>query len=249
MTLQQLNDTFDKFFTDNNNKFVERVDPTALNQCMDLVIYWCEYLGLPRTIFSGMYSAYQVWSAPNQATKDAFNFLNNTPDFVPLKGDICVWSASYNGGPGHIGVCSGNGSNTSTFECFEQNDPTGSVSHMKVYGYSTVYGFLRLKNITSSPTNTMDNRAGNFDILWHGIVDPNADTRSVTEQQVRDVIVRYKSASNRAGQYDQVAIAAKYTQDTNQVAAMTLVNMIKAQVPQFDKQAFIDRIIAFVKTL
>lgn len=57
MTTNELISKFDKFLSDNNGKYIERVDSNALNQCFDLAIYWCENLGYPKSIYSGLLSA------------------------------------------------------------------------------------------------------------------------------------------------------------------------------------------------
>ena len=142
---------FKDFLTKYNNQYVERVDVNALNQCFDLAIAWCEWLGLPISIFSGLIAAHQIYNSPTKVTKDNFTLIPNTPDAVPQAGDIVVWSPFYNGGPGHVGIATGKG-DTNSFECFEQNDPTGSKSHVKTYNYGSVLGWLRYKlAITTQP--------------------------------------------------------------------------------------------------
>lgn len=146
---------FDKFLADNNNTFVERVDSTNRNQCFDLAIYWCEYLGLPKNIFSGLLNAYQIYTQPTAITKDNFTLIPNSPTGVPQKGDIVVWSNKY-GPAGHVGVATGRG-DTNTFECFEQNDPAGSNSHLRTYKYTAVLGWLRFKGNINSSDQPMEN--------------------------------------------------------------------------------------------
>ena len=117
MTQQELNSIFDKALAENLGKYVERVDPNAYAQCFDWAIYWCEYLGFPKTIFSGLYGAHEIydkWSHPS------FEKIPNSTTFVPQKGDICVWSGSLNGGIGHVAVATGKG-DTTYFESADQN--------------------------------------------------------------------------------------------------------------------------------
>lgn len=135
---------FKDFLAKYNNQYVERVDSNAIFQCFDLAIAWCEWLGLPISIFSGLIAAHQIYNSPTKVTKDNFTLIPNTPDAVPKAGDIVVWSPFFNGGPGHVGIATGKG-DTNSFECFEQNDPTGSKSHVKVYNYGSVLGWLRYK--------------------------------------------------------------------------------------------------------
>lgn len=171
MTTQELNTIFDKFLKDNNGRFVERVDSTSLNQCFDLAIYFCEYLGFPKTIYSGLLNAYQIYS---QWSNPSFIRIENDDTFVPIKGDIVVWSGSKpgTGGAGHVAVCTGVG-DINVFQAFSQNDPTGSPSILKTYDYSYVLGVQRLKVTDTPPMNdNIIRKASSFDKLvkyYHSI--------------------------------------------------------------------------------
>lgn len=149
MTTQEVFAKFDKFLSDNNNKFIERVDSNALNQCFDLAIYWCEYLGLPQNIFAGLYYAAQIWYPSTSIAIKNFNYIENGPNDIPIKGDVPVWKPGYNGGAGHVGVATGNAT-VYWFDCFEQNDPVRSNSHVRRYSYDYVYGWLRLKTTAAA---------------------------------------------------------------------------------------------------
>ena len=143
-------DKFTKFLSINNGQLVEKVDPSSPNQCFDLAIAWCEYLGLPLFVFSGLKYAYQIWSPSTTVAGNNFEYILNTPDAVPQAGDLIVWAKVFNGTGGHVGIATGNFSDTTKFQCFEQNDPTGNNSHLKDYNYNHVLGWLRFKE---SPTN------------------------------------------------------------------------------------------------
>lgn len=155
MTQAEVFAKFDKFLSDNNNKFVERVDSNALNQCFDLAIFWCEYLGLPQNIFAGLYYAYQIWYPSTTTAVQNFNYIENGPNDIPIKGDMVIWKPGYNGGAGHVGMTTGNAT-LYWFDCFEQNDPVRSNSHVRRYNYDYVYGWLRLK--TTAPTNPYEDK-------------------------------------------------------------------------------------------
>lgn len=141
---------FKEFLAKYNGTFVEKVDATNLNQCFDLAVAWCEWLGLPLNSMAGLMYAYQIWSPSTQILADNFDYILNTPDAVPRWGDIVVWGKSYNGTAGHVGIATGWFSDTSKFQCFEQNDPTGTNSHLKDYNYNSVIGWLRY----NKPLNT-----------------------------------------------------------------------------------------------
>lgn len=129
------------------NKYLEVVDPTNRNQCFDLVVGWCDELGLPR-LFPHLY-AYQIYTVDTEDKKKYFDKIENTADAYPIAGDIIVWSKSYNGTAGHTAVATGNhqtqGKSTDWFEAFSQNDPTGSPCILKKYSYNNVLGWLRPK--------------------------------------------------------------------------------------------------------
>ena len=131
-----MGDKFNAFFNQYNNKFVD-FDGYYGAQCFDLVQYWSRYIGGFR--FGGMY-AKEIFNQPGSF----YTQVVNTPDAIPIVGDIVVWGGGYNGGAGHTGIATGKG-DVNTFECFEQNDPVGSPSHLRVYNYDFVIGWLRPK--------------------------------------------------------------------------------------------------------
>lgn len=142
MTKQELEREFDDLFKTLNGMSLD-YDGVYGAQCFDLIQAWNrDWLNSPYWI-TGEF-AYQIYGQlPNIYTS-----IPNTPEAVPQKGDIVVWAKAYNGFAGHTGVATGKG-DTNTFECFEQNDPTGSVCHLKIYNYNHVVGWLRFK--TQSP--------------------------------------------------------------------------------------------------
>lgn len=159
MTKDELNKIYDRFYRENNNKYVERVDMGALNQCFDLAIYFNEYLGFPKTIYSGLTKASQIYTSWNHSS---FQKVVNTPEYVPAKGDIVVWGNDYNSyyyngkkilGAGHVAIATGEG-NTSWFKAFSQNVPLKSNSHIVIFNYNFVLGAQRLKTSGATPTPT-----------------------------------------------------------------------------------------------
>lgn len=115
-------------------------------QCMDL---WQQYnkevVGGPRV--NSPY-AKDVWEK-NLYPTAFYNKIANTPDGVPAKGDVVIWSGAANGGPGHIAVFYGG--DVWQFTSFDQNWPTGSKCHFQKHNYNYVYGWLRPK-VINNPT-------------------------------------------------------------------------------------------------
>lgn len=127
---------FSQFLSIYNNRYVD-FDGYYGAQCFDLVQYWSKYIGGHR--FGGGF-AKEIYSQPGSF----YTQIPNTPEAIPKAGDIIVWAGSYNGGYGHTGIATGKG-DINKFECFQQNDPTGSISHLKIYNYNHVIGWLRPK--------------------------------------------------------------------------------------------------------
>lgn len=145
---------FEEFFKQFNGYSLD-YDGAYGGQCFDLIQAWNrDWLKCPNWI-TGEY-AYQIFGQlPNY-----YDSIANTPDGVPQKGDIVVWGKAYNGFAGHTGVATGVG-DVNTFQCFEQNDPTGSVCHNKTYNYNYVTGWLRFKG---GVPNTMANMYKGLDL-------------------------------------------------------------------------------------
>lgn len=155
MTSQELNNLFDKFYADWNGKHDEVVGNGTTDkwQCFDTAVRWCLYLGLPKTIFAGLQVAWQIWYPSTNLTVANFNYIDNTPTGVPLKGDMVIFNGDYNGGSGHVGICNGR-ADVNTLDVFNQNDPLYSVCNVDRYNYDYVVGWLRFKNITAPLTDS-----------------------------------------------------------------------------------------------
>lgn len=129
--------TAQDFFNKYNNKGID-FDKFYGFQCMDLAEqYNKEVVGAPR--LGG--NAADVW---NNYPKGHYDRIANTPNGVPQKGDIVIWSKALNGF-GHIAVF--NSGNVMTFTSFDQNWPTGSVCHLQNHNYNYVLGWLRPKKL------------------------------------------------------------------------------------------------------
>lgn len=133
-------------------------DNVSTPQCVDLVQLWARVIGSPR--FTGN-------------AKDIFNQqgsyyaqIVNTPDNFPQGGDIVIWSGDYNGGPGHCGIATGNG-DEKTFDCFEQNDPTGVDCRVTTYNYQHVLGWLRPHELPTNQQELIDSLRKQRDDNWN----------------------------------------------------------------------------------
>lgn len=203
MTNQEKDALFNKFQAENNGKFIERVDGNALNQCFDLAIYWCEYLGYPKSIYSGLGSAYQIYT---QWSNPAFEKIANDATFIPIKGDTIVWSSSKpgTGGAGHVAVCTGVG-DVNTFQAFSQNDPTGSPSVLKTYNYSYVLGVQRLKVTGATPPMDpmIQKKASRYDVLEHDDKGASVDTNKITDAEFEITRQQFKDRKVAGGKWDQ----------------------------------------------
>ena len=163
--------TFTEFVTKYNGQ--KNVGNTAENkgQCVGLIANWVDELNLPH-----------IWGHAMDlfvnADEKFFQKILNTPDAIPIAGDIIVWNKKFNGTVGHTGLATSTGT-TSTFECFEQNDPLGSACHMKTYNYNSITGWLRPEQpITTTGvseyekklTELRDQRDDNWD-MYAGLCD------------------------------------------------------------------------------
>ena len=170
-------------------------------QCFDLANQYCKDV-VGCCGFSGLY-AHMIYNNFNtQPNRSYFTRFANTPEFVPKKGDIAVWSASLNGKAGHVAVCTGEG-NTSYFYSLDQNwtgnnDPCTKVKH----NYNCVLGFLRPKNQTKI----------------NGL--PTLDSKG------------YKQGSNTDGSYalKQLLILAGFKLDDNGIVGKGTVSAINTKL-------------------
>ena len=133
---------FDKFFAERMNKGID-VDGNGV-YCFDLANdYSVNLIGGKNFIGDGAYEIYTNYA--NQPGKELYERIPNTPEFVPIKGDIMVWGQGL-GKWGHVAICNGEG-DTTWFESYEQNwtgnnDPVALIKH----NYNNVLGVLRPKD-------------------------------------------------------------------------------------------------------
>lgn len=131
---------FEKFIKKYLGKATD-VDGSAGVQCVDLAkAYLKEVFDIP---FFAVGSAKNYFERFDRfgALRDKFERIANTPDFVPLKGDLAVWGSSKGGGHGHVAICSGEG-DTRHFYSYDQNWD-GKACKLVRHDYRGFLGVLR----------------------------------------------------------------------------------------------------------
>lgn len=128
--------TFDEF----HNKYLEKKVGTG--QCVALVKKYIDdvlevksrAIGNAKDYYENFENTYLI----NYCTK-----IENTADFVPIKGDIVVWNSDISSTQnyGHIAICTGVG-DTHSFQSFDQNW-SGKYGRDITHSYNHVYGVLR----------------------------------------------------------------------------------------------------------
>ena len=134
--------TFSTFMEKYNGRYID-FDNFYGAQCMDLMHqYIVEVLGLSDGRILAAPSAKDVWNNfDNIHGHEYFDKFNNDPLAVPQEGDIILWT---NSTYGHVAIFVDGDVNT--FRSFDQNYPTGSPCHIQNHNYSSVGGWLRLKD-------------------------------------------------------------------------------------------------------
>jgi len=127
--------TLDDFIKKYDGKFLEVAgSPGAEDQCVDCANgYIRDVLGLPIIEWT---------NAKNFPihTGDNYDYIKNTPNGVPQKGDLIIWDGTQ---WGHIAIfISGD---VNWFTSFDQNWPVGSVCHKVDHDYTNVIGWMRPK--------------------------------------------------------------------------------------------------------
>lgn len=136
---------FDKYFAERIGVGID-YDKYASVQCFDLANdYSVNLIGGKAFVGMGAYEIYTNFN--NQPGKELYERIPNTPEFVPIKGDIMVWGQGI-GQWGHVAICTGEG-DTTWFNSYDQNwggknEPVTLIKH----NYNAVLGVLRPKDQT-----------------------------------------------------------------------------------------------------
>lgn len=141
--------TYSEFVNRWNGKFCEMGgSANAVNQCVDLAnAYIKEVLGLPIILGTN------AIDYPKKCLPPEYEYIKNTPEGVPLQGDIMIYKSS--DGIGHIDIFDHGDFNN--FVAFSQNWPLKSPCKMVDHVYTgkyTVVGWLRCK---IKPVSDLDN--------------------------------------------------------------------------------------------
>lgn len=242
MTQAEYNALFDKLYADWNNKPL-KVLPSSIQanhgQCFDLAAEWAHRLGVPNALGNPSafpyQNAHQIYDDFGPFQAQYFDRIQNTITAIPKKGDIIVWSSKLNGGAGHVAVAAEE-NYQDYFISFDENwDPSNwypkHIEHL--YEIGPVLGWLRFKNITSSPQPMPDNitrKSGFFDLWWQAYYGTQVDTDKVTDAQAKDRREQSIRERNRAGNYDLVTkFLFGDNTDSNKVTAQQMIEKIKSQ--------------------
>lgn len=251
MTLQELNSTFDRLVSDWNGKALLVLPSTIADntnvpenqkrgQCFDVSAKFTDMLGIPHypgnpTPFPYQ-NASEIYTRPNSVSSQYFNFIPNTPEFVPQKGDICVFS----GIPGHVSVATGKG-DLNTFESFDQNFPTGSVCKLVTHNYNNLLGVLRLK-VTQ---NTMDRRPYWFDLI--NKVVWNKPHEQIKDSEVELFTKEYPNQKTGNGKWSQLCnLVYQGNVDSNKITVEQLWSEIHKNCKNDELKK---KVISFVQSL
>jgi hypothetical protein len=116
-------------------------------QCVDLVkLYLDKVFGIKAGAW-GNARDYWLDFDKHPALVKNFKKIKDTPDYIPQKGDIVVWSGeiSKRNNYGHIAVAAGEGTK-SYFYSYDQNWNGKGMAEIR-HNYYAVYGSLRPKNL------------------------------------------------------------------------------------------------------
>lgn len=135
--------TFNKWVKENLGKGID-YDGTYGVQCVDLAKHYIKnVLGVTPQSIGNAIEYYNKRKTSEYLTKN-FKWIDNTAEFIPKKGDLCVFTSK--SGNGHISVATGEGT-TSYFYSYDQNFPKAKHEPMtKIkHSYTSFLGVLRPK--------------------------------------------------------------------------------------------------------
>lgn len=119
-------------------------------QCMDWVLYWSQYLGLPLLSASDALHSWNINPDPSKYMKIPYS-----AGVLPQTGDITVWG-TYMGQFGHIDLVvdqiSNNGFRGSDQNWYNSNSTVGSPAAYVNHTYAGVLGWFRPVVAAPKPT-------------------------------------------------------------------------------------------------
>ncbi len=139
--------TFEKWVKQNIGRGID-YDGAYGVQCVDLAKHYIKnVLGVNPQSIGNAIEYYNKRKTSEYLTKN-FKWIDNTAEFIPKKGDLCVFTSK--SGHGHISVATGKGT-TSYFYSYDQNFPKSKHEPMALikHSYNSFLGVLRPKNQTN----------------------------------------------------------------------------------------------------
>ncbi|MFA7708483.1 MAG: CHAP domain-containing protein [Candidatus Pacearchaeota archaeon] len=189
----------DQFVLKWNNQY-NNYDKNYGTQCKDLFSqYNKDIVGNPNYVWGDAWALYD--NSPNQY----YEKILNTPSFVPIKGDVCIWKQSF-GGYGHVAICL-DGCTTNKMRLLGQNYPkvsyqdskgnwvNGSPCQIVEMSYSKVKGFLRPKG--NMNTFTQDQARRLYQIIGRREPESEAVTQNRGWELVEGLANELDSYVNR----------------------------------------------------
>ena len=140
-----MKDLFQKFITKYNGMQNVGNTPDNIGQCTGISNIWIvDWLKK-----SFIWGHAKNWA--NNYNPNDFEFILNTPDYIPQVGDIICKN---NGTYGHVAISTGTG-DLHNYEVFEQNVPLGGGCRLHTYKdeYKNVLGGLRSRGNVSDSQN------------------------------------------------------------------------------------------------
>lgn len=170
------------------------------DQCMDLMHQFCvEVLGINDGSVLAAPSAKDVYlNFPNVNGSVYFEKIDNTPDNVPLEGDILFWGTKI--GPyGHVAVFL-NG-NTSKFSSFDQNWPVGAKCAIVDHTYNGLLGWLRFKKSNSIDSDYVKTLEADRTRFWQ----ERDEARKELQETIIQLDAEKAKSEQLSGFVDQIA--------------------------------------------
>ena len=174
--------TLQEFITKYKGQKVD-FDGVYGGQCFDLYRqYVKEVLNLPQSKPTRDSGAASLWTDfdSDPILVDNYNKVENTADFIPNPGDIAIWNRRMGGGYGHVAICTGKG-DLNTFESFDQNWSKISYCELVTHTYSSFYGVLRPKVLSSTDSMQSDLQ----EVLDHYSVKTKEELISMIDEQLK----------------------------------------------------------------
>lgn len=166
---------FDKYY----KQKVEAEDPSNAFQCMDWAFKYCDELGIPREAIRHLY-AFQAWVKPNDLTLRYFDYIPNTPNGVPILGDVLIFDTGV-GPAGHISVTQKGDINSTT--SMDQNWNGHLYCEYIQHPYDNILGWLRPKVLHPDTCPIDRDKNWNMNVQVFGklgvLLDPNDKDKSV----------------------------------------------------------------------